>query len=922
MLPGMARFRLAPLVAVGLLGGAALAVPWGSAWLRDQRLARAAPLLDPEMRRHLVWDSERQWRSYGLKAGTEVLSSVVLALAPGAHSKDFREFRRNREPVEAAQLRVAAVLAEIHDSDVLERRIRNDMGLPARVDHARHQQERRYYELGVDTTLTPEERITELDRIARWFFANGDTGRALFANVPAMYIERDLGHADHYAARLRSAIALARSYQEHYILCQLLGEMGLVHWNADRPDSTQACYDEGIDVAHRHAFPNQAARLLRFYATFYADRGKLTMTLDRHTEAMRLANQRGGEEAQVRALVEYAAFLASLESWDLVERSLRSLPPLLRKLSTPGQAASRVRYEFDSELVRARLALATGRVDEGNRLMRRLTESVPFTNRRVGLAEVFRFWALGLEKANHARQALEICSRGVIHCDSTHVPGHVQIFLVRAARLQAGLGHLDIAEALLDSAHVLEPAPVPGNWSGLRIEGEILQARLHFLRGRTQIARRSIADIYRRFRIHWQDPEGGAMHNLAPVGANALRDAIHEIRQFSPEQGYVFEMEWRSLTGRIPAISPGEAAGLDARDGGVSRSTRLHLSGTHLVYRFTGNALVRWTANAKGIVVDTIPLSAERCLAEVRVALELIESEPVRPGTFLGPRTHDRLSDLSALLLPTSLAASADQPLRLNISPDGPLCALPFEALPFPASKQAPPLALTANVAYLSGLGVSRPNRDGDVVVVSNPRIPDDLAMRYGLTDRLSESDAEARDALHRWPRATLLSGANATKTSIRTRWPRASIIYLAAHHVRDPGAPFLGFVPLTAPPGAPPDASLLESADIRALDLSGCRLAVLASCASGAPYRSAVCPGPGLADAFLDSGAASVVRSFWDVGDVETRDFMRVFLSHWSADQPDAVSLGKARREVMRTPEGSSPRVWAVWSVLTAAMR
>ena len=874
--------------------------------MREDQLARAAPALDPEMRRHLVMDSDRAWRSYGRRAGSEVLAVAVRELLPGLRSKDFREFERNRDCVEAALLRVAIAWRDIHHMDALERRIRANMALTPKVDFERFQWERRSYELATDTVLTLEARVQELDRVVHRFLAYGDSGRALFAAVPAIHFERDRGRDDLYAARLRAAIPLARSTGEFYVACQLLGELGLLHWNAGKSDSLQACYDEAIDLAQRHEFLDQASRLLRFYAVYYAQRGQLAVASEKFSEARRLADRPGSDTAPLRFQVEYALFLASFECWDLVERSLRSLPPLLRRVSAPGHTDSRLRYTFESEMLRAQLASATGRVDEGVRRLERLSESVPPFARRVGLRDLLNHWSRELEKAGRYREALEISNRGATHCDTAHVP-HLDAFLLRAARLEALQGRLDRAQALLDSAQ--PHLPPPEEWSHGRLLADVLQARLLFLAGRRPLAKQRIEDAYRRFRSHWRR---GSVGNLEPLGAGDLRNALHEIEQFTPEQGYQFELNWRSLARQSHLR---KAPSIHTEPRGSRHSIReVH----HLVYRFTADRLVRWVANSAGVVVDTLPLGPDQCLVEVRRALELLHSEPAVAGGFLGPESFACLRRLSELLLPPGLDVSLEKPRPLHISPDGPLYGLPFEALPFPSASGAPPLAVTADIAYVRGFAGAAPADNGNVVIVSNPSVPDVAALRYGWTSSLRASGLEAREAIDRWPRAVVLSGSAATKDSIRSRWPGASIIYVAAHHVRDPGAPIPGFVPLPAPPGAPADASVLESADIRALDLSACRLAVLASCSSGTPYRSAVNPGPGLGDAFLDSGAASVVRSFWDVGDLETRDFMRLFLSHWRADQPDAVSLGNARREFMKTPGGSSPRVWAVWSVLT----
>ena len=909
MNPQVTRIRIRPhVLALGVIAGVLMTVPWAGRRLRELELARAAPTLDPDVRRHLAFDSDRRWLAYCAKEQPD-LGMANIALLKGLYVADFPRFERNRRPVETALARVARARAELQGSDAMERHVRRAMALPVRADFELRQVEGRFFALGSDTTLTPEARIRELDALSRHFLAVGDSNRALAPAVTAQQCELERGRADLYGARLRGTIALARLVREHEMLCQLLGELGFAHRMAGREDSMRACYDEGIQVARRYHIADQAARLLKFYASFYADRGQLAVAFDRLAEAMRLADESGG---LARMQVEYADFFARLECWDLVERSLRRLPPLLRKVSAPDASAFRVRYDFDSRLLLARLAFENGQIEEGNRRMQSLCECAPRTARRTGLADLFDEWSRELEKARRTKEALAICQRGLAHCDSVYAPEHVNLFRLRTARLEASLGHLKTAEALLDSVQAGQP-PNRRTWGLTELEAGVLRARLSFLAGRRALARRQIELLYHDFRARWRDPDGKALGNLEPTGAGVLRDAIHEIERFGPAEGYRFEMEWRTLTMRGP---PSPAA--YGRCGAEPKSAARVPAGTHLVFRFTGDALIRWVADARGVVADTIPLSAERCLVEVRQTLDLLQTEMPTGGAFWGPESFARVRELSELLLPRTLLVASDRPTPVDITPDGPLAALPFEALPFPPTTGAPPLAMTADVAYVRGSRDVSSADDGPVVVVSNPRVPEDLALRYGGLSRLDESDAEARDALKRWPRATLLSGTEATKDSLRQLWPGATVIYLAAHHVRDPGAPVLGFVPLAAPPGAPPDAALLESADIRGLDLSACRLAVLASCSSGAPYRTAVRPGPGLGDAFLDAGAATVVRSFWDVGDAEARDFMRHFLAHWRADEPDAVSLGLARRELMQDPRGRSPRAWAVWSVLT----
>jgi len=452
----------------------------------------------------------------------------------------------------------------------------------------------------------------------------------------------------------------------------------------------------------------------------------------------------------------------------------------------------------------------------------------------------------------------------------------------------------------------------------LQRDVDILRARLMLHEGHREAARRRIEGVFGEFRRHLHQAEDGSLSYLELDEARSLHDAIHEIEGFSPEAGYRFEVEWRSLARELGGDRRGQARAASGRGWPREPGGSRPIEGTHLVYWFSPKGLLRWTTRPAGVTLDTLPISASQCLTEVREALELLQTEPASAGTVLGPRALEKLRELSRVLLPRNLGTRDTTEMRLSVFPDGPLLALPFEALPAPGPRGEEPLALWADIEYVRGRDGAPRRGGGPVIVVSNPLVPDDLEHRYGWARSLPGSEAEAQTALARWPDAVLLSGERANKDSIRARWPGASILYLAAHHVRDPDAPFLGFVPLSAPAGSPPEASMLEIADVHSLDLSACRLAVLASCSSGAPYRTAVRPGPSLGDAFLDSGAAAIVRSFWDVGDAEARRFMKVFLSTWREDGSDAAALGRARRQVMATPEGASPRVWAAWSVQT----
>jgi tetratricopeptide (TPR) repeat protein len=894
-------------LAVGSFAGGRIALER----VRERELARLVPSLDRDLVHHIVADTDRDWIAYSRRIGTGPLGDAIQALAQELRTASYPEFLERRAPLEQAHLRIARGLSQGFDFPSPEMRARQDMARSSRADFHERRLEQRYIEISSDASRSAEERIHIVDDLTAQFYANGDPARAIYASLLAMQYELELGRLDRHQARLEAALQSARRFGDPYILCQLLGELGVVHENAGHEDSMRACFDEGIVTALRHGFVEHAARLLTFYASHYADHGRLALAFDRLSEAQRLCQGPGGESARLRLQVEFTKFVADLGCWDLVDRSLRRLPPLMRELPRSGRPSDVLKYRFDADRLRARLAFATGRADEGARLMEGLANSVPPAHRRIGYGELFDEWSAGLEASSRTAEALAICERGLAHCDTAHVPERAIPMLLRKARVLDQLGRCAEAGRALDSVATIRTTALSDDGRSQR-EVEVLRARLSLHQGRRDEAKRRIEEVFANYRSQLRRADAGSLNYLELDEARSLHDAMHEIERFSPEMGYRFELAWRSLAcevGRGRKFSGGPAW---TRSGPVPRAA----GWTHLVLWFTGGSLIRWTANSSGVVVDTLPMSASQCLVEVREALELLQTEPAVAGGVMGSKTLARLRRLSAILLPPHLAV-ADGMAHLDVSPDGPLLALPFEALPALGPRGEEPLALWADVAYVRGSNGSAPGH-GPVVVVSNPSLPTDLAHRYGWVRSLPGSEAEAQAALARWPDAILLSGDQATKSSIRARWPGASIIYLAAHNVRDPDAPFLGFVPLAAPAGAPPDASLLEIADVHSLDLSACRLAVLASCSSGAAYRSAIRPGPSLADAFLDSGAGAVVRSFWDVGDAESRFFMKSFLSTWREDGDDGAALGRARRQVMATPEGASPRVWAAWSVET----
>lgn len=862
---------------------------------RTESLLRMFPTLDPTLARHVSNDSDREWTAYARSCGVRPLMDAVIATYRVAARWPYAQFMRDRARYESITLRVATVMESLYDEPASARSIRRWVTLPPEQDFELHQLNRAYTAALTDS-LPADERLSRLDGTRTRMLALGARDQAMAVQFSAAMIEVDRGRSDRFRARIESALSDARALEDHYLTCQILGVLAEAHRNVGHPDSMQLCLDEGIRLARRHRFPDQAARLMLFDASHASAEGRLALAADRLTEGAALLESFGGGSARVRLVIEYAGFLADLGYWDLAQRTLRRLPPLIREFPQRTEADELVKYAFDADCVRARVAFARGDTASGARLLGGWLRALPSWLQRIGTAKALQEWSWGLQRAGAWREALDLCQRGIVHCDGYGMSDDAILLALRRTALLERLSRLDAAkQSAADVAARLQrhqPAPT-GVLRALRVA----RARIAFAEGRRAVGRQLLQQAF-------ETPASGGgsgnpsrqedMEGLSPC------DAGHELAGLTPREGYAFELRCRVAATHRWGRAPDLFAPMVVRRDGI-----------HLVYHVLPRVVLRWTASARGVVRDTVPIGSAACAADVREAVWRLQSDRTPPPAWFSAPLERLLERLARALLPDSAARAG----RIEITPDGDLAALPFEALPVMVAGRMAPLALAADVAYVHpGLasGVAAP---GHPLIVSDPALPADLGRRYGWTARDTGSDAEARTAERRWPGAMVLRADAATKPAFMRLAPEAPWVYIDSHHVMDPSTPFIGFIPLAAPEGAPREASLLESTDVRALDLSGCRLAVLASCASGASARP---PGasPSLGDAFLDAGAASVISSFWDVGDAETRVFMRELMTERGLEADPVRALGAARRRAMRADARAAPRVWAAWSV------
>lgn len=252
----------------------------------------------------------------------------------------------------------------------------------------------------------------------------------------------------------------------------------------------------------------------------------------------------------------------------------------------------------------------------------------------------------------------------------------------------------------------------------------------------------------------------------------------------------------------------------------------------------------------------------------------------------------------------------------LLIVPDGPLAALPFEALPDP--NRDTPVGLRRQVAYGPSASVltalarqrdaDRPDRGTLVAAVPDPPEPTALPS-------LPHVREEARRVAALFDGAEMLLGRSATRERWRAMEPgRYRHLHFATHALADAGWP--GRARLLMADG-PLDIPAIRELELRA------DLVTLSACETGLGRRV---PGEGvlgLTHAFLSAGARGVLVTLWQVRDRSAARFMDAFYRRLRQGDPPAEALRLARRSFVQAGgTDAHPARWAPYVLVGPGRR
>lgn len=276
-------------------------------------------------------------------------------------------------------------------------------------------------------------------------------------------------------------------------------------------------------------------------------------------------------------------------------------------------------------------------------------------------------------------------------------------------------------------------------------------------------------------------------------------------------------------------------------------------------------------------------------------------------------------------LLRSALEAMSEDD-ALVIVPDGPLYALPFNALVDPDGRylveRAPSTTVSSGTEFLLALEQERTlSRDDGSAV--NALVVGDPAVRTVSRNRfppLVLAEEETAGVAKLWPNSRVLLGREATVEAFSENAPKARVIHFAGHSQLNRRLPLYSTL-ILAPNASTGSSGELFAYEIAVLPLWQTDLVVLASCDSARGWLGSLVGPLGLSQAFQMASVPTVIATLWPVTDTDSAALMLDFERGYVAGEPTLEALREAqlRRLADDTAEAALAARWAAYQVLGA---
>jgi tetratricopeptide (TPR) repeat protein len=751
---------------------------------------------------------------------------------------------------------------------------------------------------------------------------------------------------------LESAMEDAYRSSNYGKVCQLQGELGMRHLMAGEVDSMKSCYEKAAALARRHRLPVQSARILSFYAFYYKDEGRLSLSSDLFNESVEVCQKYKGGVHEIRFLMNSMRFQAEFGCWEVVSRLLRRAEYLQRELQEQGILRSMrrrhipVHYALLIRQIEAAYLVSQGKIDEGNAIFEKDESITKGFFLRDFYPRHLLIWGKSLVGSRAYERSIPVIDKGLRVSEAQHQSRYRSQFALLMARalLESGdaaaagryMRRFDETYAQLDTVN-------QAAYQRDRVEVELLRAKMHVASGESVAGLDALAGAFGNLEQSLRNMEPGVYGYLWLGGCGELKQLLVDVTSYDPKLGYGAEIYWHSLSS---VLGLGNGGGRNGNrfttgddflaylrrlaEGAVSRLSST--GGVHLLYDVHNDEVWRWTVSRRG--VQRSALASPRPAIEDLVAAtrSALERDPGDRNAVTPPGLIRDLHALAEDLLPPELrgdgaAGGAKAPVFVTV--DGIVGRVPFAALNVGTADDFVPLVARRDVAYVrcaqpAGRVESKAAQAGRGLILLTSQPAPDLLKRYPMHGPLPGAAAEAEVVASANPDARLYRGEEATKKNLLSHWETAPFVYMATHILRDPETPYVVLIPMAAPgDNLGPDARFLDILDIRRANFERCNVVVLSGCSSGAPYLVKKNAAPSLGDVFADAGARAVVQTFWNIRDDESTRMMGSFVTAWGDSALTNVhALCQAQRAYCRMPEGiRHPFGWAAYSIQTGRL-
>jgi CHAT domain-containing protein len=357
---------------------------------------------------------------------------------------------------------------------------------------------------------------------------------------------------------------------------------------------------------------------------------------------------------------------------------------------------------------------------------------------------------------------------------------------------------------------------------------------------------------------------------------------------------------------------------------------------------------------------------APPALADLGEAEPIVEAQQLLVDAKLREENKVSLPKLRRLAYDMLIAPLKDHlsgAKTLILSPDGPLNALPFDAL---LNEEGKPLLevytvrlmqtgrdLVARDRLVTGKGlvafggIDFGKAEGEAQTPSAPGLAQATDAKaalkarrgqLGAFDPLTHSGEEVdviaetySDRRSGEPKPILYKGPDATKAHIKALAAPPRVLHLATHgfYLKTgsiAGQPLLqsgvalagannGLSGKMGPDG---DTGVLHAIEASGLNLFGTELVVLSACRTGQGVLDYSEGLEGLPSAFYVAGAKNVLVALWNVDDEGTKEFMKTFYDRWTL-QPisdPAAALKETKTYFLSHPNPAwrDPKIWAAF--------